>query len=55
MKTTITLLLLAALGVVAACTDTETYPITGEECGPDDAVKTIDAADCDVPGISGGV
>ncbi len=53
MKISSTLLLIVTLGVTAACTDTDTYPITGAECGPEDPVKTIDAANCDVPGITG--
>ncbi|WP_299408918.1 hypothetical protein [uncultured Roseobacter sp.] len=39
---------LALLG----CTEPETYPITGEECGPNDPVLELDAADCGTPGLS---
>ena len=37
--------LLAAL-TLSACTEDETYPVSGEECGPNDPVKDLDAADC---------
>lgn len=30
---------------VASCAD-NTYPISGETCGPDDPVRTLDAKDC---------
>ena len=46
--------LVAALAVallIAACTDTGTYPVSGEECGPDDPVKSLDARDCLPPSI----
>lgn len=39
---------LAALLTLAGC-DPEpatTYPISGEECAPDDPVRDLDAADC---------
>jgi len=35
------------LGFLAACEDPDHYPITGQECGPDDPVKEMDAADLD--------
>ena len=37
--------LLAAL-LISACTRTDTYPLTGAPCGPDDPVKTLEGADC---------
>lgn len=46
-KTLAALMLAAAL--LSACENTnETYPISGEECGPNDPVQTLDAADCAV-------
>ena len=36
-------LLFVTLG---ACANTDTYPISGQECGPDDPVKDLQAADC---------
>lgn len=36
-----------ALGL-AGCVDGK-YPISGETCGPDDPVKTLDASDCTIP------
>lgn len=32
--------------LLAACTEPGTYPISGEECGPDDPVLELDASDC---------
>jgi hypothetical protein len=37
---------------LASCAREGTYPLSGEECGPDDPVLTLDAADCMAP-ISG--
>ncbi len=31
---------------LAACTEPETYPVSGEECGPNDPVQSLDAKDC---------
>lgn len=41
--------LMASLALVlslAACEDDNKYPISGEDCGPDDPVQTLDASDC---------
>ncbi len=35
------LLLSVAMLPLSGCTEPDTYPITGAECGPDDPVKTI--------------
>ncbi|MDO8985977.1 hypothetical protein [Cypionkella sp.] len=36
---------------VAGCAES-TYPVSGETCGPDDPVQTLDANDCTVlPGV----
>lgn len=49
-KTTLSLLLaLAAAGLTACDKSPETYPISNEQCGPEDPVKTLSASDCDVP------
>jgi len=40
---------LAVLGItvlLVGCTEPETYPISGQDCGPDDPVKTLDASSC---------
>lgn len=42
-----------ALLALVACTAPGTYPITGEECGPDDPVKALDASDCLPPAGAG--
>lgn len=39
--------LTALVALLSACAPAAgTYPISGEECGPDDPVKTLDASDC---------
>ncbi len=40
---------LLALIFVASCAGENRYPVSGEECGPNDPVLTLDAADCTVP------
>ena len=42
-------LTLLALVLVVSCAEEGKYPISGEACGPDDPVLTLDAADCTVP------
>lgn len=43
-------LLVASAAILAGCEkDSNTYPISGEQCGPDDPVKTLDAEDCYIP------
>lgn len=37
------LVLLATL-FLSACEDPNRYPVSGEECGPDDPVKTLDGS-----------
>ncbi|MDJ1008772.1 MAG: hypothetical protein QNJ13_13230 [Paracoccaceae bacterium] len=41
---------IAALALLAGCTEPDTYPVSGEECAPDDPVQTIEVFECDVPG-----
>lgn len=41
--------LFLAAATLTGCVDTETYPITGEECHADDPVKELDTSDCLVP------
>ena len=43
---------LSTVFLVAACESPDRYPVSGEECGPDDTVKTIDSSmtDC-VPAV----
>ncbi len=43
--------LIAALFLIVGCAETDRYPISGEECGPDDPVLTLDAANCTVPNV----
>lgn len=42
---------LLAVLVLVSCADTERYPVSGEECGPNDPVLSLDANDCVVPGL----
>lgn len=37
-------LLLVAAALLSACEDPNRYPVTGEECGPADPVKTVDSS-----------
>lgn len=41
-------ILLLTTALLTACTEETptTYPVSGEECGPGDPVKGLDAADC---------
>ncbi|MEX0306104.1 MAG: hypothetical protein AB3N12_01850 [Ruegeria sp.] len=42
--------LVASTAILAACEKgSDTYPISGEQCGPEDPVKTLDAEDCYIP------
>ncbi|WP_294622277.1 hypothetical protein [uncultured Roseovarius sp.] len=35
--------------LLTACADEEHYPLSGEECNPDDPVRGLDASDFDCP------
>ncbi len=49
-RNSVLVLLMMAAAVLSACENTaETYPVSGEQCGPEDPVQTLDAADCNVP------
>ncbi|WP_170791319.1 hypothetical protein [Ruegeria lacuscaerulensis] len=52
-KSLTALLMMVALILSACEKEADTYPVTGEQCGPDDPVKTLDATDCNIvpPGI----
>jgi hypothetical protein len=41
--------LLALLAASAACTRTETYPVSGRPCGSDDPMQDIRARECIPP------
>lgn len=47
-KSIVAFMMAAAVFLSACEKDTETYPVSGEQCGPEDPVKTLDAADCDI-------
>ena len=55
MKPSLLLLALLATFGLSACVapEAETYPLSGEECGPEDPVLDLDAADCVAPGATG--
>ncbi len=48
-KSLVALMMVCGVLLTACENNEETYPVTGEECGPDDPVKKLDAADCLVP------
>lgn len=41
--------------MLAACEDTTRYPVSEEQCGPDDPVLSLNAADCNVAPAGGGI
>lgn len=42
--------MILAASLLSACDPKpESYPVTGETCGPEDPVQTIEATDCFVP------
>ncbi|HKK86223.1 MAG TPA: hypothetical protein VJ942_11960 [Roseovarius sp.] len=43
------LIFVASLLLLTACADEEHYPVSGEECNPDDPVRDMDASDFDCP------
>ncbi|MBV2361066.1 hypothetical protein KUH32_14975 [Thalassococcus sp. CAU 1522] len=50
MKVTALFALFCSAFLLAACEPPQDrYPITGQECGPDDPVTDMDAADCVAP------
>ena len=51
MKTLTQITLVALALAVAGCTDPAHYPVSGEECGPNDPVRDLDANDCNIPGM----
>ncbi|MBE0414489.1 hypothetical protein [Yoonia sp.] len=40
---------------LAGCEDTDRYPLTDAECGPDDPVLQMGSGDCYVPPMIGGI
>lgn len=41
--------MMAAAVLLSACEkEADTYPVSGDECGPNDPVKTLDASDCNI-------
>ena len=46
-------LALIALVFLQACEDRDTYPISGQECGPNDPVQEMTVPDCTPTGVSG--
>ncbi|WP_439156043.1 hypothetical protein [Yoonia sp.] len=48
MRISIRLITATLAVILAACEDTNRYPVTEEQCGPDDPVLGLDAADCNV-------
>ena len=48
-KSLIALIMVCGVLLTACENNGETYPVSGEQCGPEDPVKKLDAADCIVP------
>lgn len=42
---------LLAILILASCAQEGRYPVSGDECGPNDPVLTLDTNDCTVPGL----
>lgn len=49
MKAITILVMLAAFATISGCTDSDHYPISGQECSPDDPVHDLSASDCMPP------
>ncbi|WP_171132106.1 MULTISPECIES: hypothetical protein [unclassified Ruegeria] len=48
-KTLIALMFASAFVLTACEKEADTYPVSGEQCGPEDPVKQLDADDCFIP------
>ncbi len=46
MRPLISVAAICAVLAVMGCEQQNAYPISAEECGPNDPVKTLDASDC---------
>ncbi|MDU8911614.1 hypothetical protein [Aestuariicoccus sp. MJ-SS9] len=46
MKPAALLALVLSCLALTACTGPDQYPVSGQECGPNDPVKELDAPDC---------
>lgn len=46
MKFVQSLFMISLVLLISGCIREDRYPITGEECGPDDPVRGLDASDC---------
>ena len=42
------ILILTIALTISACAEKEKYPISGEQCGPQDAVQDLSTSDCTV-------
>ena len=51
MRYIVPLLALLATIFVLGCEQKDQYPVSGEECGPDDPVKSLDVSDCVPPAL----
>lgn len=47
-KSLAAVLMIAAVFLSACEKSNETYPVSGEQCGPKDPVQTLNADDCDI-------
>ena len=46
MKNLTIIVLIGAFAALAGCSDTQHYPVSGQECGPNDPVRDLDAGNC---------
>ena len=49
MRFIIPLMALLAATFLVGCQEKDQYPISGEECSPEDPVKSLDVSDCVTP------
>lgn len=49
MKPILTFAICLALLAAGGCTDPDHYPVSGQECSPQDPVLELDANDCTPP------
>jgi hypothetical protein len=49
MKRLVQIVLISATLGISGCAEPGHYPVSGEDCKPNDPVKDLNAADCIVP------
>lgn len=51
MRYIVSLIAVVATTFVLGCEQTGKYPVSGEECAPEDPVKSLDVSDCVTPAL----